>query len=129
MDFIFKILIAIGAYLIGDALTQEHTGKHIHEHLFEWWCRIRDRIIEYRRQHYGNYDIVIQAVEIADRIATGAKRATDKLLKAYAAEKIGGNSYNLNVKITEEVVSKAELFKQFPQLQTATNGEVVVLEM
>ncbi|MEI7836624.1 MAG: hypothetical protein WCK05_09445 [Planctomycetota bacterium] len=36
-----------------DKATKVCTGKHIHEHVFSWWCSLRDRILTWVRENAG----------------------------------------------------------------------------
>ena len=105
----FFCLWIIGLFVL-DAGIKEATGKHIHEHVFEWWNRIRDAIISYRREHAREkYDFVLRAVEIADGLAVGMKRAADRLVEVFAADVRDGGYCIIKEKVVEEVVSREEL--------------------
>ena len=46
MTGIVKIIIgatvAVVGYIFADKVVKDTTGQHIHQHLFKWWCELRD---------------------------------------------------------------------------------------
>lgn len=131
MDFIFKLILwIIGILFVSNTVVKKTTGKHIHEHIYEWWNKIREAILNYRRKHqYEEYDFVVRAVEIFDNAIIGMKRAGDKILEVYSANVHSNGLCQIHEKVTEEVVSVEQLYEQFPMLRNSKEDEVVIIEI
>ena len=50
-DLLKWLLGGIFAYLIGTFVTKKVTGKHIHEHVYEWYRHIHDKVTKWLREH------------------------------------------------------------------------------
>lgn len=50
-DLLKWLLGGIVAYLLGTLVTKKVTGKHIHEHAYEWYRHIHDKVTKWLREH------------------------------------------------------------------------------
>jgi hypothetical protein len=103
------------ALLAGDAVSKHYTGKHLHEHLFEWYCGLRDAVVEWLHANPRKRisQVGIAAVEWVDRAATAAKRGLDKFVTLVAfAQNTQGRVYE----IRSERVSTEEALQMIPEL-------------
>ncbi|MCY2924095.1 MAG: hypothetical protein NT031_01410 [Planctomycetota bacterium] len=108
--------IAGGAatYAAGDALTRKATGKHIHEHVYEWWCRLRDRILTWlqKNEKLQIAHVVGTVVEWVDGAMVQAKRIGDRVTFHVQAVDQRQRTYTV---CTEEI-DVEELLQSFPEL-------------
>lgn len=51
LDILWEVALGVGTLLLADKVTEEVTGKHIHEHIFEWWREIADEISAWLSQN------------------------------------------------------------------------------
>lgn len=103
-------------WLVGDAASKHYTGKHLHEHVFDWYCELRDAVTDWLHQHSSRKLKYwgLKVVEWVDSGAVTAKRLTDKLVTLVAfAQSPGGRVY----RITEEKVSAKQVVEMEPELR------------
>ena len=116
IDALIKIAIGIGVYLFADAVTEEVTGKHIHEHVCQWWQELSATIQEWLHVHkdqLGVTQIMIEALALGDKAAGRIKHLTDHVaIKVYGLNSMGQKV----AKITESEVSHEDAIKEFPEL-------------
>lgn len=116
--FFNAILVVIGAELGSKALT----GKWVHEHLYEWWREISEKIDAWVKAHeeLKIARVVAWVDRKLDHAVVRANRMVKVLFKAISIQK----SIKPRV-ITEEVLSAAEVAKQFPGLDDPGGALVV----
>lgn len=87
IDIIIKVFIAIATYLTASKIVKEITGKQIHEHVFSWWCEIRDSIQAWlnKNPHLITNRIGVVALNYADNAAVSAKKFGDKITLKFSA--------------------------------------------
>ncbi|MBE7462999.1 MAG: hypothetical protein HS116_05825 [Planctomycetes bacterium] len=115
MDWLVDFAIAGIAGLLADAAIKETTGKHIHEHVFEWWCNLRDCITEWlgRNRHLRIQIVVGYVTDLIDKGIRRGKRLMDVALGVAALDEQG------QVHVVEEatsIVSAEEALQMFPDL-------------
>ena len=119
-DVLIKGGIALGGvvagYLVADKVTEVATGKHIHQHLFAWWCRVRDAINAWVSQNrqFAVARYIGYINEKADEIACNLKKKID--LQIWAVD---NNQVHQPV-VTETSISVEELAKQYPGFKVNT---------
>ena len=104
MDWLVKGILAIAGAIVADQATKAVTGKHIHEHLFAWWCAVRDKVLAWahRNKHLG---VVSYIGSIDEVLSNGMARLS---VKGQTAE---GRTYQ----VTVQEVDPDELLQQFPE--------------
>jgi len=114
MPWLVNLAVAAGAAILADTVVSEATGKHIHEHVFSWWCEIRDVVSNwlYANKHLQIAGVVGYVTEKIDLGFVFGKRKLDVVFKVVAIDE----QDNLHV-ITEEVLSAEEALKKFPELK------------
>lgn len=116
IDALIKIAIGIGVYLFADAVTEEVTGKHIHEHVCQWWQELSATIQEWLHVHkdqLGVTQIMIEALALGDKAAGRIKHLADHVaIKVYGLNSTGHRVGT----IAEDEVPREEVLKEFPQL-------------
>jgi hypothetical protein len=120
IDIIIKLVAAAGAYFIADKVTQKHTGKHIHEHVFAWWNNMRDELASWIHQHpeYKINQISLRIVEGLDNMAISAYKAANQIkLRLGAVDQRQNDHF-----VTVREVSAEELLRQFPEFR---NGDII----
>lgn len=119
MKEIVELLAAAAAAAVAawsaDKVVHNQTGKHIHEHVFEWWCKARDDALEWINQHpnvplHGVFGIFVEKV---DNVACGVKKRMDGIFKVRAYD-TSKNKYF----VTDVAVSREEVEQKFPELKT-----------
>ena len=115
IDLLVKAAIGIGALIFADAVTKEVTGKHIHEHVFEWWQKLRDTIqgwLHENKERLGVAHVMLLVLDACDDLAVRTKQIADRItIGAY-----GVDAKENVIEITQTEVSLEEALKQFPQL-------------
>lgn len=106
---------AAAAYLAGDYITKDLTGRHIHEHVFVWWCKLRDYVNQWLHQ---NRQLPICAIGLVvldafDDVMVNTKRTADKITLGLFGMDRQEREYGI---VTQEV-SMEEAYQQFPQLR------------
>jgi len=74
-DLIASLIIGAIGYVVADTVTKEHTGKHIHEHLYEWYRRAHDAVTQWAHSQ-GDLKAVRILVAV-DQAVTGLKNRVD----------------------------------------------------
>ena len=115
--------LAVGGYVFADAVVADVTGKHIHEHIFKWWCEMRDQLTNWLskngRRRINRIALVV--LDKLDSMAVRTKKRADKItLGMY------GHNKSKKYEIMTREVSKKEAIKMFPDLR---NGPVLVMEL
>lgn len=114
-DELIELAIAAGVAIIGDKVVKKTTGKHIHEHVFEWWCDLRDCIANWltANRHLGVTDVALVVLDKIDGMAVRTKRMLDKItLAAVAFDK-----YEKETIIESREVPIEEVYERFPELR------------
>jgi hypothetical protein len=119
---LLKVVIVVVTGLIANKVVKQTTGKHIHEHLFDWYCRIRDQIQNWlhRNQQLKANRIAIMLLEKVDRGVVRSKKLADTVtLKIAAVSGRGRVRITKNDKVYQictRTVPRREALKMFPQL-------------
>ena len=99
----FKLIGALLALIAGlftaDAVVKKKTDKHIHEHVFEWWDRTRDKIVAWADE-VGSENIKYVMFYV-DEVVTRARKVSVQFT--------GVDKHSRESKITTETVSLDEL--------------------
>jgi hypothetical protein len=124
MVHLLKYTIEAGAaavgYILGDSLVKKSSGKHIHQHVFKWWCELRERIQNWlhQRQHLGFKKLGLAVLVQVDGVAVRAKKIADKLTSLLGFFATDGQRNLYEIETVE--VSTAEALRQFPELREHT---------
>lgn len=129
---IFEILVAVGGYLVADDVSKKHTGKHLHEHAFEWWLKIKEKIAGWLKAGTENkvtiaclgllHKIDSLFIEVHKRLPSSKEERQNfmkgKSLQDKVKIKVRGfeKKQTTGKKITDEEVPLSELLQQFPDL-------------
>jgi len=116
-NLLIDAAIAIGGYAFTDAVVKEKTGRHVHEHVFSWWCEMRDCIANWLGQNQKLKKINRVALVVLDKIDTvvvRTKKMADRMTIGIYALDAQNNDYVIE---TREVDTN-ELLKMFPDLKT-----------
>jgi hypothetical protein len=110
-----KIIEAAIALFIADKIVKETTDKHIHEHVFGWWCDLRENV---KNWLHANSSLGIQQVGVTvldhlDRLAVEGKRVADKVTLEVFGEDASKRRHSI---ITREVPLE-EAMEKFPSLR------------
>jgi hypothetical protein len=111
------ILEGVAGAVAADFVVNKTTGKHIHEHLFEWWCEVRDYIAGWLREH-ANLKVQKLGVAILDKldgVVVNTKRMVDRLTLGWFAV----TSDEQGHEICTREVSAEEAMAQFPELRSS----------
>lgn len=122
-DIFVKTVIAIGTVVLADKIVKKKTGKHIHEHAFNWWSRIRDKVSNWLHENpdFKANRIAYEVLEAMDRTAVRVKRVADTVTLRISA--VSGRG---RVRITKKdavftvctrKVPREDLLKIFPNLK------------
>ncbi len=125
MRFIFDAAVAVVGYLLADTVVKSTTDKHIHEHVFQWWCEMRDYLNRWLavNPHLGIRNVGVVIVDTIDNFSVRAKQLADRVtLRVVAHDK---NNYVHEV--TSKEVSRQEALAMFPGL--ANTPEVLIQEL
>lgn len=109
------ILEALATAVLTDTIVKKTTGQHVHEHLFNWWCELRDYVTGWLR---SNQNLEIRQVGLAvldcfDDIAVRTKQTVDRITVGMFGVDARQNNYEI---ITREVLVD-EALAQFPELR------------
>ena len=107
--------IAICTYWFLDKKVKDRTGKHIHQHVFDWWCGLRDYINEWllANTHLGIRKIGLVVLDAFDEFAVRTKQTADRITLGVLAVDKAENEYE----VTASEVSVEEALAQFPELR------------
>jgi hypothetical protein len=116
------ILTAIGAGLGLELGSKALTGKYLHEHLFKWWCELRDYVAEWLNQ---NQNLKIRYIGLAvldhlDEVAVRTKQIADWVTLGIFGVDAQQNGYE----IATQEVPLAEALEQFPELR----GRAIIMQ-
>ena len=115
IDALIKIGAVIVAAILADSFTKEVTGKHIHEHVYAWWKKLRETIetwLQQNKQQLGIAHVMLVVLDACDKLAVRTKHIADRItLGAY-----GVDAKENAIEIVQTEVSVEEALKQFPQL-------------
>ena len=120
MDWIIKLAIAAGAYLLADTAVEKTTGKHIHNHVFDWWAGIRDSLLEWANAN--NYGGVTRFVMTLDSLAVAAIRAGKHVRARISAQTPRGNTV-----VVDQYVDPAELMQKIPEFNQHQAVDITAL--
>lgn len=104
-DLIAKLIIGALGYAVADTITKKRTGKHIHQHVFEWYRRAHYVVTQWAHTQ-GNINAVRILAQI-DHAVTGMYNKVHMELFGKSRRQ------ETPVLIYEETVPLAELRKQF----------------
>ena len=123
-NLLFDAAVAIGGAIFADTVVKETTGKHIHEHVFTWWCEIRDFVAAWlnQNQELGINRVALVVLDCFDDFAVRTKQMADRVTLGVAGISKNEAVYDI---CTREV-SVAEALQMFPELQ---NQAVLVSEL
>ena len=109
------IIAGIAAILITDTVVTGITGKHLHEHLFEWWCELRDTLQRWlsANQRLGVRAVGLTVLDALDHVAVRTKQTTDMLTLGMWGMDAQENGYE----IATREVPLAEAMRLFPELR------------
>ncbi len=73
MRFIFDVAVAVVGYFLADTVIKATTDKHIHEHIFQWWCEMRDYLNRWLavNTHLGIRTVGVVILDKIDNLAVG----------------------------------------------------------
>jgi hypothetical protein len=114
INLIGELIIGAAAAMLADHAVKNTTGKHIHEHVFEWWCELRDTIRQWLNQ-FSNIpvqNVAIIVLDHLDEFAVRTKHMADRVTIGTYAMATDQETYE----ITEIELSKSDALRQFPQL-------------
>ena len=115
LDLIIEAAITVaGVFLINEGVKVT-TGKSIPQHLFGWWCELRDYLGAWLHEnsHLGICRVGIVVLDAFDEVAVRTKQTADWITLCVVAE---DSREHLHEVVTREV-SREEALAQFPQLQ------------
>jgi len=115
INALWSAAAAAGSYAVADAAVTAGTGKHIHEHLFQWWCEMRDYLARWLHEHQtlGITRVGIAVLDRFDEIAVRTKKMADTItILAFAVDK-----QEQGYEIQTREVSEEEAYKLFPDLK------------
>jgi hypothetical protein len=106
--------LAAGTAVLVDLYIKETTGKHIHEHIYQWWCEIRDTISDWLNQfsYLPIRKIGLLILDSFDGFAVRTKHMADRITLGIYAEDANGNNYEVT---SVRELSTDEVLKQFPE--------------
>lgn len=109
------ILEALAGVLITDAIVKKTTGQHVHEHLFRWWCELRDYIAQWLDAHQGLgiQRVGLMVLDWVDGFAVQTKRMADRITVAAIA---CNDAQEKVYEIRTQVLTREEVLAQFPGL-------------
>ena len=114
-NLLFDAAVAVGGYLLADTVVEGTTGKHIHEHIFTWWCELRDNISQWLNQNQ-NLKIKRVAFMILDRIDDFAVR-TKKMADRVTIGVVGIDKNEVTYDISTQEASLSEVLQMFPEFK------------
>ena len=113
------IIAGIAAYIAGNYIVHDLTGKHLHEHLFDWWCELRDYFQQWlsANRHLSVCALGLTVLDAFDDVVVRTKNMTDRITLGM----FGVDSKDQGYGIVTREVSVDEAVRLFPQLrQTPT---------
>lgn len=129
MDWLLELAIegaiAAGAYLVADAVVEDTTGKHIHEHVYAWWRSFMDSVVEFLHaypQIPANH-VMLQVLTWSGELVDTSKHYLDDVFRV---EALVGTPYGEYYSVTEEQVTLGEFYEQFPE---CTGANQVAIEL
>lgn len=119
-NLIGKLLFGAFAYAVADTVTKNYTGKHIHEHAYEWYRRAHLAITEWAQSQ--NNVTALKILAVVDSIVTEAYHR-------FASLRFFGvnESYRAPVLICEQTVPYEELVKEFGNVEQGKTYDVTRL--
>ncbi|MGD1086656.1 MAG: hypothetical protein ABSA47_18110 [Verrucomicrobiota bacterium] len=116
------IIKAIGVGLALEFGSKAVTGKYLHEHLFQWWCELRDYVAEWLKQNQNLKirDIGLAVLDHLDDVAVRTKQIADWVTLGVFGVDAQQNVYE----IATQEVPLAEAYEQFPELR----GSPVIMQ-
>jgi len=105
----------MGGALFADKVVTDKTGRHIHEHLFTWYCEIRDDVSAWlnKNRHLEINRIALVVLDRFDDIIVRTKKMADRVTLG-----VSGISKKEEVyEICTREVSIAEAIQMFPELR------------
>jgi hypothetical protein len=110
-----RILVAVVTLVTIDLGFKWKTGKHLHEHAFNWWCELNDEIKSWLHQNQ-NLKIRQTFLEIligVDNFVVRAKQTADTVTISC----FGVDERQNRHQITTREVSRKEALVRFPEIQ------------
>jgi hypothetical protein len=116
---------AVATHFVADKVTEKYTGKHIHEHVFEWYRRLHDTLsawLHTNQDRLGISKILLVALDYVDKAVCKAKKKSDKITIAV----YGVSAQEVLHEVTEEEVPLEEALEKFPDFSKNTMIELEV---
>ena len=112
---LLEVLIGGAIAITASAITKELTGKHIHEHVFQWWCELRDFVSDWLVEHaaLSVRKVCYFWIEKLDDAMIGMKKTGDMLTIGVAAL----DAHRELHEVTTKQISIEEALQVFPQLR------------
>lgn len=109
------LIAGVAAYLAGDYIVHDVTGRHLHEHLFAWWCELKEFLQHWlmANRHLQVRAIGLTVLDALDDVAVQTKQTADKITLGLWGVDAQENGYE----IVTRVVSVDEAMRQFPELR------------
>jgi len=125
MRFIFDAAVAVVGYLLADKVVKATTDKHIHEHVFQWWCEMRDYLNMWLavNAHLGIRRVGVVILDKLDNFTVRTKQLADRVILRVVAHDKNGCDHE----VTSREVSRQEALAQFPAL--ANIPEMLIQEL
>jgi len=118
-----QLLALLGGAIAADWVVEKTTGKHIHEHVFEWWCDFREEIVSWLQdnQHLGINKLAMAVLDRIDGVAVRTKKMLDIItLAAVAIDEAGEETI---VQVREVPVEEA--YDLFPELRNTPVAVII----
>lgn len=106
-----QVIAGVVAAVVVNHVVKETTGKHIHQHVNQWWNKLRDAISQWAA---SNPNAIVQrfVLKVVDLVDSGVSA----VVRLGAETAASGNTH-----ITTEKIPLAQLRKEFPQLRHRGN--------
>lgn len=125
IDVVIKVAFAVATYVAASEIVKELTGKHIHQHVFGWWCEMRDSILAWlnKNPHLKTNRIAVVALNYVDNGAVRLKKVGDKVTLKFSAVaglgKVRVTQHDKVYDICTREVPLHEALKMFPGLSAS----------
>ena len=114
-NLLFDAAVAVGGYLFADSVVEGTTGKHIHEHLFTWWCELRDFVSQWlnKNQNLKIKRVALIVLDCFDDFAVRTKQMADRVTLGVAGIDKNEEVYE----ICSQEASVSEVLQMFPEFK------------
>ncbi len=114
MTWLVRGIVAAATLVAASVMTKELTGKHIHEHLYAWWTKLRDDLLAWAHDN-GHLAIVSWVVWMDNRVSGVARLV-------FRARTDQGT-----VTVCEEELSLEEALEMFPELRQSQEADITAM--